>query len=43
MSDLQIELIELVEQGNLSFEQIASKLNVPIEWVLFIANQVLED
>ena len=31
MSDLQIELIELVEQGNLSFEQIASKLNVPVE------------
>lgn len=33
MSDLMIELMEEIERGELSLEQIAEKFNVPLDWV----------
>lgn len=33
MSEIAMEIEELILAGNLSNEDIASKLNVPLEWV----------
>ena len=33
MSELMIDLMEEIERGELSFEQIAAKFNVPLSWV----------
>lgn len=33
MSELMIDLMEEIERGELSLEQIASKFNVPLSWV----------
>lgn len=33
LSDLMIDIQDDIEQGELTYQQIASKYNVPIDWV----------
>jgi antitoxin component of RelBE/YafQ-DinJ toxin-antitoxin module len=33
MSDLQLSILEDIEAGELTFEQIAAKYEVPLDWV----------
>lgn len=33
MSNLMLEIQEVIEEGNLSFQQIAAKFDVPVSWV----------
>ena len=42
MSELMIDLMEEIERGELSLEQIASKFNVPLSWVDMVFGDLLQ-
>lgn len=42
MKDVMIELMEEIERGQLSFRQIATKFNVPINWVDLANGELLQ-
>ena len=39
MSELAMEIEQAIEDGELTFQQIADKFNVPLDWVLDVAYQ----
>ena len=42
MSDLMIEIENLIVDGQLSFSQIADNLGVPIDWVDTVATELMD-
>jgi len=43
MSDLQIEIIELLENSKLTYQQIADKLQIPLVWVEAVEENILKN
>lgn len=42
MRDLVIDIMEAIEQGQLSFREIATKFNVPLGWVDIANGELLQ-
>ena len=42
MRDLVIDIMEAIEQGQLSFREIATKFNVPMGWVDIANGELLQ-
>lgn len=42
MSELALEIETAIDDGELTFAQIAEKFNVPLDWVLDVAYQIPE-
>ena len=41
MSELQIEIMELLENSKLTYQQIADKLQIPLKWVEAVEEAIL--
>ena len=41
MSELQIEIMELLENSKLTYQQIADKLQIPLSWVEAVEENIL--
>ena len=41
MSELQIEMMELLENSKLTYQQIADKLQIPLSWVEAVEENIL--
>jgi len=42
MSELSMEIAEMIEQGHLSFQDIARVLEIPVSWVNEVADSLNE-
>lgn len=42
MSELMLDIEDRIEEGVLSFEEIAKELNIPLDWVNAAAEQLQE-
>ncbi len=40
MSELHMEIAEMIEEGKLSFREIAFKLEIPYDWVTDVADSL---
>lgn len=41
MSELHIEIMELLENSKLTYQQIADKLQIPLSWVEAVEENIL--
>jgi len=43
MSELHIEIMELLENSKLTYQQIADKLQIPLVWVEAVEENILKN